>query len=287
MKTTVLYHDDADGFGAAYIIWEQYGDKATYIPVQYGQPVPEIPKETETLFIVDFSYDRQTCEALADKYMVRIIDHHKTAEETLSDLPFATFSSDLSGCGLTWNHFHYNKPMPEMLQYIQDRDLWKFKLPYSEEVNLVIHSLDKDFSLWQSRMRNWDLNEMVVIGSILQRFRQHQIDSCIKHARWMSFFGFEVPVVNCSTNISEVGNDLCRMYPDAEFSASYCDRDDVRSWSLRSRGEFDVSELAKQMGGGGHKNAAGFSSLIGWPGGPWPEVTPKEFTKVFEKLTEE
>ena len=28
--------------------------------------------------------------------------------------------------------------------------------------------------------------------------------------------------------------------------------------SLRSIGDFDVSEVAKRLGGGGHKNAAGY-----------------------------
>lgn len=30
-------------------------------------------------------------------------------------------------------------------------------------------------------------------------------------------------------------------------------------YSLRSRGDFDVSAIAKKFGGGGHKNAAGFN----------------------------
>jgi nanoRNase/pAp phosphatase (c-di-AMP/oligoRNAs hydrolase) len=29
--------------------------------------------------------------------------------------------------------------------------------------------------------------------------------------------------------------------------------------SLRSKGDFDVSAIAKRFGGGGHKNAAGFN----------------------------
>ena len=33
---------------------------------------------------------------------------------------------------------------------------------------------------------------------------------------------------------------------------------------FRSRGDFDVSALCKQYGGGGHKAAAGFTSEIGW-----------------------
>jgi nanoRNase/pAp phosphatase (c-di-AMP/oligoRNAs hydrolase) len=32
------------------------------------------------------------------------------------------------------------------------------------------------------------------------------------------------------------------------------------AYSLRSIGDFDVSELAKRYGGGGHKNSAGFTS---------------------------
>ena len=31
-------------------------------------------------------------------------------------------------------------------------------------------------------------------------------------------------------------------------------------YSLRSKGDFDVSIIAKAFGGGGHKNAAGFES---------------------------
>ena len=38
--------------------------------------------------------------------------------------------------------------------------------------------------------------------------------------------------------------------------------------SLRSNGEYDVSAIAKAFGGGGHRNAAGFSTdintLLGW-----------------------
>ena len=39
----VLYHAGCDdGFGAAYAIWLKYGNQADYIPVQYGQPFPEV-----------------------------------------------------------------------------------------------------------------------------------------------------------------------------------------------------------------------------------------------------
>ena len=69
-----------------------------------------------------------------------------------------------------------------------------------------------------------------------------------------------IPCVNASENVSELGNLMCERYPDAPFSMSYCDRGDgMRSYSLRSIGDFDVSVVAKAFGGGGHKNAAGFA----------------------------
>lgn len=92
-----------------------------------------------------------------------------------------------------------------------------------------------------------------------------------------------VPFVNASENISELGEAMCEAYPDSPFSVSYCDRaDGQRSYSLRSRkrvvgisvaynpngsrryfdekiDQFDVSEVAKAFGGGGHPGAAGFT----------------------------
>lgn len=43
------------------------------------------------------------------------------------------------------------------------------------------------------------------------------------------------------------------------FAATYFVNDKgERIYSLRSTGDFDVAEIAKKYGGGGHKNAAGF-----------------------------
>ena len=144
---TVLYHSDADGFASAYAAWRVYQDTATYIPVQYNQPVPEIPEGTTHLLIVDFSYDRETCDALAAKYALLVIDHHKSAEENLRGSNYAIFSMNKSGCALTWEYFHKRESMPAILAYVQDRDLWKFELPDSETINLYIATLPFEFGI--------------------------------------------------------------------------------------------------------------------------------------------
>ena len=71
-------------------------------------------------------------------------------------------------------------------------------------------------------------------------------------------------MVNASANQSEVGHELLQRYPEAPFAAIYFDTaDGKRKWSLRGRGNVDVSALAKQFGGGGHHNAAGFTTDAG------------------------
>lgn len=257
---TVLHHADADGFGAAYALWKTFDQEAKFIPVQYGQPVPELPEETDCLYIVDFSYDRETTLALSRRFGVGsivVIDHHKTAEKELAGLMFAEFDMNKSGAVLAWEHSKPFQPVPPILRYVQDRDLWKFELPHSEEVNLYIASLPWDFEVWD----RFDLPTAVEAGKAIKAFRDNQIKTAFRDARVMDFFGHTVPVVNCSANISEVGHDLLKAYPNAPFAVMYCDRGDgQRSYSLRSRGDFDVAELCREHGGGGHKAAAGFAT---------------------------
>lgn len=66
-------------------------------------------------------------------------------------------------------------------------------------------------------------------------------------------------VANCPYKFaSEVGNLLAKL--SGTFGATYYhDKDDVVRFSLRSIGDYDVSAVAKLFGGGGHRNAAGFS----------------------------
>ena len=75
--------------------------------------------------------------------------------------------------------------------------------------------------------------------------------------RPMRIGGFDVLVANLPyTLTSDAGHKLAE---GRAFGACYWDTPNGRVFSLRSTNEgADVSEIAKQFGGGGHRNASGF-----------------------------
>ena len=291
MTTYVLYHGNCwDGFGAAWAAWMRLKDQATYIPVNYGAPPPEMP-DCDRLYILDFSYPKETLLELAKKHChVTLLDHHKTAQSDLGDLVesrsnqahefdveltqpglYVRFNVEESGASLAWEYFYepdkwfsgQQKWTPEIIKYVKDRDLWEFKMPHSREVTAWLHSFPFDFEQWK-----WlnhcltDDGEFVALlpqGAAILRAQQQQIEAMCRHAGWITLCGYTVPVVNATTLFSECGEYLCEKYPDAPFAAYYFDRaDGKRQWGLRSRNSFDVSAIAKRYGGGGHVAAAGF-----------------------------
>lgn len=302
MKTYVLYHGNCpDGFGAAFAAWLRLQNEAEYIPVNYGKPMPEM-EQGATVYIVDFSFPRMDLIALEDRTKkLVVLDHHATAEKDLAGLPFCTFDMNKSGAVLTCEYFHGDSikcevgQLGEFFAYLQDRDLWQFKLPQSREVSMAVRSYPYDFKVWS------DLSGLTVQGQIYEapgicidrlkkegiacrRLTEQQVDNMAKHHRWayldtktksISFTEklepggngdpmvpshVEImPVSNATVFFSEVGERLLELNPSAECAAYYSDRNDgKRQWGLRSRAGFDCSVIAKAFGGGGHKQASGF-----------------------------
>lgn len=257
----VLYHSNCyDGFGAAYAAWKYLGDRATYIPVGYGKAPPEMPDAT-AIYIVDFSYPKDVLLSLCNETTnVIVIDHHKTAEEDLKNLkgwfnPVVHFDMTKSGALLTWNYFHQT-PAPLLIQHISDRDLWEFKLPGSHEIHKALVSLPFDFEVWDKL----DVEELKKDGAILARLHDQLVEKTCKGAFMGVIDEQVIPMVNTSIAWSEVGDLLLKTYVNVPFVASFTVFETNVMWSLRSRGEFDVSAVAKKYGGGGHKNAAGFKT---------------------------
>ncbi|MBZ0253071.1 MAG: phosphoesterase [Candidatus Methylomirabilis sp.] len=265
--THVLYHDQCfDGFGARFAAETALGDQAKYIPVSYGQAPPELPPDAKVA-IVDFSYPREQLLELNEKVAgLVVLDHHEKAREALEGLPFGAFDMKRAGAGLSWAYFHPETEEPDLLKYVEDRDLWTWKMPESHEVSAAIGSYPMEFETW----KNFDLDQLRSEGQAIERYKRQLVEATADRFFWGEVDGHRVPMVQSDANLrSEVGNELMERFPDAPFAAVYYVKNGKKEWSLRSReGGFDVNQVAKKFGGGGHKAAAGLRD----PGPPEPTV---------------
>lgn len=260
--THVIYHKGCpDGFGAAFSAWMALGEKAHYLKLAYGEPMPVLPHSAEVLF-VDFCPKPEELWELAKTVKgITILDHHQTAFEAMKDFknPRVEVKFDMghSGAYLAWEHFH-GADVPLFIRYIEDRDLWAFKLPGSREVAASLSSYPLDFLGW-NLLYKFPVSRLIEEGLAILRFQNQKVEEMCSKVRWKELAGHRIPYTNATVFFSEVGNRLCEIYPEVPFAAYYFDRaDGKRQWGLRSPGRFDVSQVAKKMGGGGHPGAAGF-----------------------------
>lgn len=279
-KALVLFHGNcADGFCAAWAAHRKLGDTADYQPAHYGQEPPDV--RGRDLYLLDFSYKRPVMrQLLSQSTGVTVLDHHKTAEAELagivdefilcpdlidnppgSELPRIHFDMTKSGGRLAWEHFHPNEPAPWLVDYTEDRDLWRWQLPNSREISAFLASYPHDFALWNEWQHFGPTSErfdsFVDAGAAILRYQAQQIEGAVKNAIEIELDGHKILAVNCTHLTSEIAGRLAEGRP---FGAAYFIRGDgKKQWSLRSRdGGVDVSEIARRHGGGGHRNAAGF-----------------------------
>jgi oligoribonuclease NrnB/cAMP/cGMP phosphodiesterase (DHH superfamily) len=274
-----IYHDRcADGFTAAWAVRKKFGDSVQFVPGVYGEAPPDITGKD--VLLVDFSYKRPVLEQMASvARTVTILDHHKTAAADLDGIGRfpnvdCTFDMNRSGAMITWEHFH-DKAAPNLVRYVQDRDLWHFALPGSREVSAFIFSYEYTFKNWDflnsllgtKEEDTFGIQQAIDGGGTIERKHFKDITELLAvSARPMLIGGHIVQVANLPYTMSS--DAAGKLGEGAPFGACYMDTAKGRVFSLRSRGDaaIDVSDIAKSYGGGGHKNAAGFTMPIGWEG---------------------
>lgn len=259
----VIYHADCrDGFTAAWAAWRKFGDEDTeYVAQRHGLPLIQCVADRE-VFVLDFAFPRENTIAMhkvAKSYVV--IDHHKTNAEELSGIAYATFDMNRSGAGMAWDTFHPGAPRPWLVDYVEDRDLWRFKLPESKEINAWISVVPtNNFHQWDTLL-NGGTHHAVNNGRAVLAYIDNYVSDMAKHARLADFEGYKIPIVNAPfVAISELLGHLAKTAPFS-LGWSQCG-DGMYRYSMRSSGPegVDVADIAKKYGGGGHKNAAGFQS---------------------------
>lgn len=271
MNKLCIYHADCvDGLAAAAVVRRAFGETVEFHAGRYGEEPPEV--EGRLVIIVDFSYPpAQLLKMLEKTTVITLLDHHKTAIEAIAAekllLERTNFhpvlNQELSGAGLAWEHLFPNEPMPEIIRHVQDRDLWRFKMPGSREIHAVLSTLPPDPVLWSEVIFKIPIEDTIKDGSAIMTYHDMRCLQLQDIAREVEIDYTLVPAVNAPWYYtSDVAGQLAK---GRAFAACwYIGADGLEHWSLRSEdGARDVARVAQKFGGGGHRHAAGFKVAHG------------------------
>lgn len=306
MKPLVIYHADCtDGFGAAFAAWLKFGSDADYYAARYGDK--DLPDwQGREVYILDFSFPRALMDdAFQLAKHVVWLDHHKTAfemwigglfdgtegrHEQHDQVRDIVLDFDKSGALLAWEYFHPGAAIPKLIQHIDDRDRWQFKLDGSKELHAALQSYKPwSFEQWGEKFYSCysglpayfeeELHMLYDGGAAILRAQEQHVADMAKQARkceiWRLKPGMDINdefrypglAVNAPIHVSEVGHELANQSGTYGL-VWYVGADTRVKCSLRSNGEYDVSGIARHFGGGGHRNAAGFETdirtMVGW-----------------------
>jgi oligoribonuclease NrnB/cAMP/cGMP phosphodiesterase (DHH superfamily) len=267
-KVLVLYHANCmDGYASAWAAWKVFGNKARYQAVQHLMPMPDFADGAE-LYIVDFCYPVDVLVLAAQRAnKIVVLDHHISAQKEFedyqkhSDLPSnleVNFIQEHSGCMIVWQYFQGDAEPPLLLRHIEDHDLWRHQLPKTEEIckALYLH-LPVHFSAFEKIK----LLALQHEGAVLLKQQQMNVSRLLKARHTVRLNDVEGLAVNAPFMFSsDLGHELADKSGTFGLTYYYHGERQRYECGLRSIGDFDVSLLAQQFGGGGHKNASGFST---------------------------
>lgn len=228
----------------------------------------ELDYTGKQVLLVDISFKRPDLLKVAEvAKSVTILDHHKTAIDDLKDLPpnvHVTFDLKRSGAQISWDTFFPGIVRPWFVDSIGDRDLWTWKLPNTKPLSMYfsMHNMYNSESYNKMlEMSNGEIEEMVRVGLLIEKFAQKQIEEMASGAKLCKFGPHVVYVVQCQfmEYASELGNFLA-LKPECDFAVVVCYnlfKDGIKL-SLRAvKDEIDLTTIVKPFGGGGHAKASG------------------------------
>ncbi len=268
----IIYHNDLDGHCAGAIAYKYYldrvkredRDKIELIEASYGMKLPEFEVD-EPVIVLDFSFETpgQFDGLVARTGQITWIDHHKTAIEEFRHLKYlrGVRLVGTAACELAWRYYYPTLVMPEVVQYIGDMDVWKLAYPDTWAVIEGLALLDTQPSNvkgWKELLTKPIPSELLYSGKICLQYRQQYYAKLVKYlSHEMEWLGRKCIVCNCAFTGSSVFDSLDSSQYD--LMVTYSDNGSKFTVGLYSKHEsVDCGNIAREFGGGGHQNAAGF-----------------------------
>ena len=266
----VVYHGRKcpDGFAAALAAWLFYSGKAEFLPLDHGdiESIADLPAlGGRAVYILDFSFAPDILRAI-DECAAKLVmlDHHKSAAEKLSGFAcrcgVVHFDMHKSGARLAWEFFQPAVPLPALVKFVEDRDIWTWQFPESPAFLAALDMEPLDFARW-ARIAAFNPVEQLAFmargAAMDEKFTKLAADLA-ENAQPVRFNGQAGLMLNAPGVFhSLIGNLLSEKNGTFALLWHVGKGGDVKV-GLRSQPGFDCIALAESMGGGGHAQACGF-----------------------------
>ncbi len=252
-------------------MWRAWGEQGRYLPRGHDDQLDAAGFEGQQVVFVDIAPSPRLAVELGEfASQLVVLDHHLTARDLFTQdarlLPsladrghHVNFDLEHSGAVLAWQYFHPEEPVPALLAYVEDQDLWHWKLPETEAVNAAIGSYPRDLETWDALSRRpWE--ELAAEGTPILRAQRIEVERSLRLAHPLQVGELRVEAVNALQHRSHIGHELAKRAAHGHaIGVVYRMRGGRVDASIYSIGDVDVSTVAAGFGGGGHRNASGFS----------------------------
>ncbi len=274
MNTYIIYHSrDLDGYTSGAIVKKKFPE-GILLGYDYGKPFPEIPNG-QTIFMVDVTIPVPQLLMLADRSdTVTVIDHHISFMNEVNQyvLPgnlIMELNDKRAACELTWEYLFPGELMPMAVFLLGEYDTWRNQdmtrwekriLPFQYGMRMICQSAET----WPTSLFNdntadgtWPVQVIIDKGATILEYQQLIDERAMRGAFEFEWRGYKILAVNAGgINSNAFKSRLDNTKHDIMMPFYY----NGKSWnfSLYTEKDIDCSVLAKAMGGGGHKKAAGF-----------------------------
>jgi len=269
----ILYHGRGcpDGFGAALAAWLFYGDTAQYLGLDHGDiaTIDDLPDvRGRAVYILDFSFANEIMAALDERAAKLVmLDHHKSAAEKLTGFAcrcgVVHFDMNKSGARLAWEFFQPHTPVPPLLQYVEDRDIWKWEFAESAGFLSALDMEPQTFDRWReiASFTPAQMEQFMARGAAMdEKYRKLAADIA-EGAQPLVFNGIAGMMVNAPGMFHSLVGDILSS-KSGTFALMWSAGAKGVKVGLRAQRNFDCIALAESMGGGGHAQACGFKMKV-------------------------
>jgi hypothetical protein len=266
----VLYHGKGcpDGFAAALAAWLYYEGRAEFLGLDHGdiKAVADLPAvDGRAVYILDFSFSHQILQDIEQRAAkLVLLDHHKSAAEKLTGFAcrcgVVHFDMSKSGSRLAWEFFLPDRALPDLVRFVEDRDIWAWQFPESAGFLAALDMEPFDFERWAeiASFLPEQLDDFMARGQAMDEKFSKLCADIAEGAQPIVFNGQRGLMVNAPGVFhSLVGDMLCKQ--SGTFALLWsATKGGVIKVGLRSGRGFDCIALAESMHGGGHAQACGF-----------------------------